>query len=133
MKPKVSLITLGVTDIQRSKKFYLDLGFPIPEGEDTDMHVMFKMEGSYLALFPREELAKGAGIPLSDSAPSGIVLAHNVGSKEEVDSTMEEVRGAGAEILVEAKEVFWGGYSGYFKDPDGHVWSIAYNPFTDLT
>lgn len=132
MKPKISLITLGVEDIARAKAFYQKLGLAIPEGEDTDRHVMFEMEGSWLALFPKDRLAEGAGIEIASGAP-GIVLAHNVASKEAVDKVTEEARAAGAEILKEPQEVFWGGYSSYFKDFDGHVWSIAWNPFTDLT
>lgn len=132
MKPKVSLITLGVSDIERSKKFYTALGFPI-QSEDNGIHVMFEMAGgTTLALFPADRLAEGAGVPVAQEM-FGVVLAHNEPSKEAVDAAMEEARAAGAEILVEAKDVFWGGYSGYFKDPDGHVWSIAWNPFNDLT
>lgn len=134
MKSKISLITLGVQDIQKSKAFYKALGFEVHgEEKEDDIHVMFKMEGSWLSLFVKEKTAEGANIANDGSGFSGIVMAHNVASKEEVDSVMEEARAVGAEVTKEATDEFWGGYAGYFKDPDGYVWSVAWNPFTDLT
>ena len=131
MKPKISIITLGVEDLARSKNFYEALGFST-SGEGADAHPMYELEGTWLALFDKRRLAEGAGIEVGNG-PSTVVLAHNVASKEKVNEVTEEARAAGAKILVEPKDVFWGGYSSYFQDPDSHVWSIAFNPFTDLT
>lgn len=134
MKPKISLITLGVHDLQRAIRFYRE-GLGLPEHEtDSDEVAFFKMEGAWLSLFPREELAKDIGIH-SDlpSGFSGITLAHNVASQDAVDQVLEQAVAAGAELIKPAQEVFWGGYSGYFRDPEGHYWEVAYNPFMDLT
>jgi uncharacterized protein len=132
MKPKVSLITLGVADVERSRDFYLALGFKI-RGEDNGVHIMFEMEGSMLSIFPRDKSAEGAGVPDDGSGFGGVVFAHNEPSKEAVDKVMDEARACGAVITKEAADEFWGGYAGYFKDPDGYVWSVAWNPFDDLT
>ena len=134
MKPKVSLITLGVSDLQRSLKFYRDgLGFPTYNYKEGEGVVFFKLEGTWLSIFPREELAKDAKVSAEGSGFRGITLAHNVGSKEEVDKVFAFALAAGATEVKKPEDVFWGGYSGYFADPDGHLWEVAYNPFTDLT
>ncbi|MBP7832403.1 MAG: VOC family protein [Candidatus Levybacteria bacterium] len=133
MKPKISLITLGVTSIPKSLKFYTDLGFKThnyKEGEDT---VFFEMEGAWLSLYPIEKLAQDATVSPEGNGFSGITLAHNVSSIEEADKVFELAVSAGAKVIKKPQDVFWGGYSGYFADPDGHLWEIAYNPFTDLT
>jgi catechol 2,3-dioxygenase-like lactoylglutathione lyase family enzyme len=134
MKPKISLITLGVTDLVRSLKFYHDgLGFPThnyTEGEDV---VFFAMEGTWLALYPRDKLAEDALVTSEGSGFTGITLAHNVGSEAEVDQVFALALGAGAKAVKQPVKVFWGGYSGYFADPDGYLWEVAFNPFTDLT
>ncbi|MGO1395815.1 MAG: VOC family protein [Halomonas sp.] len=134
MKPKISLITLGVNDLQRAIRFYRE-GLGLPEHKtDSDEVAFFKMEGAWLSLFPREELAKDIGIHSeSPSGFSGITLAHNVASQDAVDQLLEQAVAAGAELIKPAEEVFWGGYSGYFRDPEGHYWEVAYNPFMDLT
>lgn len=130
MEPKVTVITLGVNDLTRSVKFYRDqLGWPT-EHKPEDSIAFFQMNGMVLSLFPRTELAKDAGLP--DSPPSnfpGFSLAHNVNSPEEVDAVMSEAEKAGAKIIKPAQKVFWGGYSGYFADPDGFLWEVAHNPF----
>ncbi|CAM0553804.1 VOC family protein [Vreelandella sp. 2A-K22] len=134
MKPKISLITLGVHDLQRAIRFYRE-GLGLPEHEtDSDEVAFFKMEGAWLSLFPREALSRDIGI--ADDAPSGfsgITLAHNVASQAAVDQVLEQAVAAGAELIKPGEEVFWGGYSGYFRDPEGHYWEVAYNPFMDLT
>lgn len=134
MKAKISLVTLGVTDFDKSFKFYRDgLGFMThnyKEGEDV---VFFEMEGSWLSLFPKEKLASDATVSPMGSGFTGITLAHNVGSREEVDKVFEQAISAGAKPIKKPQEVFWGGYSGYFSDPDGYLWEVAHNPFTDLT
>ena len=130
MKPKISLITLGVTNLEQSTAFYKALGFPA-EGDGEGV-TFFKLEGTWLSLFPKEELAKDAQTPMGEIAPT-FSLAHNVTSKEKVHEVIELARSIGATIVKEPQDVFWGGYCGYFKDPDGYLWEVAYNPFTDLT
>ena len=94
---------------------------------------MFQLEGSWLSLFPRGELAKDATVADDGQGFSGVTLAHNVGSKEEVDAVFSHAVSVGATAVKAPRDVFWGGYSGYFADPDGHLWEVAWNPFTDLT
>lgn len=134
MKAKIGLITLGVADLKASLVFYRDgLGFPTHDyKEDADV-VFFALEGTWLALFPRELLAKDATVPDEGGGFRGVTLAHNVASKEEVDEVFEAALAAGAQAVKKPENVFWGGYSGYFSDPDGHLWEVAWNPFTDLT
>ena len=135
MKPKISIITLGVADLEASLRFYRDgLGFPTHDYEEGAGIVFLPLEGTWLALYPRTEFPNEA--PGVDFAPSGtpmITLAHNVASKEEVDSVINHAVNAGATLIKHPQEVFWGGYSAYFADPDGHLWEVAHNPFTDLT
>jgi hypothetical protein len=100
------------------------------EGEDF---CMFRLEGSWLALFPREELAKDANVTDDGAGFAGFSLAHNVASRDEVDAVFAQAVAAGARPTKPPREVFWGGYSGYFADPDGFLWEVAHNPFTDLT
>jgi uncharacterized protein len=143
MKPKIGIITLGVSDLKKSLNFYRDgLGFPTHEYKEDAGIVFFKLEGTWLALYPRDELfkdlgedAKKAGLQFSQeqSTFGGVTLAHNVGTKEEVDATVQLAVDAGAKLIKQPEEVFWGGYSGYFADPDGTLWEVAYNPFMDLT
>lgn len=133
MKSKISLITLGVTDLATSKKFYQELGFKTHNYKDGDDIVFFKMEGTWFSLFPKEKLAADATVPSEGTGFTGITLAHNVSSKEHVDEVYKEALDAGAKSMKQPQDSFWGGYSGYFADPDGYLWEVAYNPFTDLT
>ncbi len=135
MKPKIGLITLGVRDVRRAKEFYTALGFAVRPGEekDEDDMVMFPAEGTWLGLFPWDELAKDTHVDHEGSGFRGVSLAHCEPTKEDVNRVMNEARALGATIVKEPQDVFWGGYSGYFKDLDGHLWEIAMNPFTDLT
>lgn len=135
MKSKISLITLGVKDVERSLRFYRDgLGFITHNYQEGDDHIMFAMEeGSWLGLFPLEKLAEGAGVPTPQGEFSGIVFAHNVASQAQVDEVFAFATQAGATPLKKPEKVFWGGYESYFKDPDGYVWAVTYNPFTDLS
>lgn len=131
MKPKISLITLGVSDLAASTRFYRDgLGFPV-EGDNEGV-TFFKLEGTWLSLFPREELAKDALTDAAGNGFHGFSLAHNVGSEQAVDETLALAEKAGARIIKPGQKVFWGGYSGYFADPDGFLWEVAYNPYMDL-
>ena len=134
MKPKISLITLGVRDFERSLRFYRDgLGFPAQNYTEGEDHVMFQLEGSWLSLFPRAKLAEDATIPDDGAGFSGVTLAHNVTSKQDVETVFAQALAAGATAVKPPQDVFWGGYSSYFADPDGQLWEVAFNPFTDLT
>lgn len=133
MKPKISLITLGVSDLNKSISFYRDgLGFKTHHYKEGDDHVMFILEGSWLALYPIAKLAEDATIPVI-SGFAGITLAHNVKTDKEVDRVFDLAVSAGAKAIKPPQKAFWGGYSGYFADPDGYLWEVDHNPFTDLT
>jgi catechol 2,3-dioxygenase-like lactoylglutathione lyase family enzyme len=134
VKPKIGLITLGVADLQRSLTFYRDgLGLPTHDYDPEQGVVFFKLEGTWLALWTRQELAQDARVPAEGSGFRGLSLAHNAPSREDVDAVYAEALAAGASALKAPEEAFWGGYAGYFADPDGHVWEVAHNPFMDLT
>jgi catechol 2,3-dioxygenase-like lactoylglutathione lyase family enzyme len=134
MKPKISIVTLGVSDFAKSLHFYREgLGFPTHNFKEEEGIVFFKLEGSWLALYPRDKLAEDAQVNANGSGFSGFTLAHNVKTKAEVDRVVELAVSAGAKLIKRPQEAFWGGYSGYFADPDGYLWEVAYNPFTDLT
>ncbi|PZQ59052.1 MAG: glyoxalase [Phenylobacterium zucineum] len=134
MKPKISLITFGVRDLDRMIAFYRDgLGFPTHNYTPGDDMVMFALEGTWLGLYPREALAEDAQVPAEGGGFSGVTLAHNAPSKEEVDRVFAQALAAGATARKQPQDVFWGGYSGYFQDPEGNLWEVAWNPFTDLT
>lgn len=122
----MSLVTLGVGDISRSRAFYEALGWE-PSSSSSDDVVFFQAGGMVLGLWDRDQLAADSGV--SDSAGwGGVTLAHNVRSRADVDRVIAEARSAGARIPKEPEETFWGGYSGVFIDPDGHPWEIALNP-----
>jgi hypothetical protein len=122
------MITLGVDDIERAVTFYeKGLGFPRMDSPPTV--AFFTLNGSWLGLYGREALAEDAMVSAEGSGFNGFALAHNVGSEAEVDALLSQAVDAGATLVKPGQEVFWGGYSGYFKDPDGHLWEIAHNPF----
>ena len=126
MEPRISLITLGVADMARARRFYEALGWHASgPGEGV---TFFQAGGMILSLYGRAELAADAHLPDPGSGFGGIALAQNVRERADVDRVLEEARAAGGTILKPAEEVFWGGYSGYFADPDGHPWEIAWNP-----
>lgn len=126
MEPRISIITLGVADLKKSAKFYKDLGFPTEGVKGT--FIMFQLKGTTLALFPKKSLAEDAKVAESGNGFSGITLAHNVKTVEKVDKIMEKVEKIGAKITDPAHKRDWGGYSGYFEDPDGYIWEVAWNP-----
>jgi uncharacterized protein len=134
VKPRITLITLGVDDLERSLRFYRDgLGFPSEgiigtEFEYGAVAFIDLQPGLRLALWPRTSIARDAGISVSPPSASEFTLAHNVSSKSEVDAVMEQARKAGAVIAKAAHDTFWGGYAGYFQDPDRHLWEVAWNP-----
>ena len=128
MKPRISMITLGVADLERSIEFYeKKLGFP--RLESPPEVAFFTLNGTWLGLYGREALAEDANVPAEGSGFNSFALAYNVTSETEVDETLAEAVAAGATLAKPAQKVFWGGYSGYFKDPDGHLWEVAHNPF----
>ena len=126
MEQRVSLVTLGVRDLGRARRFYEALGWTSGAGPDDDV-AFFQAGGMVVALWSREELAADSGVEDSGGW-GGVTLAHNVRSPADVDAVVEEARAAGARITREPAETFWGGYSGAFADPDGHAWEIAHNP-----
>ena len=129
MEPRISLITLGVKDLGRSVRFYREgLGLPLREGGDVNVVAFFETRGTWLALFSREALAADVGVVAEGGGFAGFTLAHNVRTREEVDATLNEAEAAGAKIVKPADDTDWGGYSGYFADPDGYLWEVAWNP-----
>lgn len=134
MKPRVTLLTLGVDDLERAVRFYRDgLGLRTAGIVGTEFEygavAFFDLQaGLKLALWPRKSIARDAGIALGNPSPTEFTVGHNVSSKAEVDAVMEQARGAGAVILKPAHDTFWGGYAGYFQDPEGHLWEVAWNP-----
>lgn len=134
MKPHITLLTLGVDDLERSLHFYRDgLGFAtegiIGEEFEHGAVVFFQLQpGLRLALWPRKSIAHDTGLPLAPPSATEMTIGHNVSSRQEVDRVMEQARSAGAVIVKAAQDVFWGGYTGYFQDPDGHLWEVAWNP-----
>lgn len=128
MEQRVSIVTLGVTDLARSREFYERLGWRPSSASSADI-AFFQAGGMALALYPRAALAKDAGIALEGYAFPGFTVAYNARTREEVDAVLAEAQKSGATILKPAHEAFWGGYSGYFSDPDGFLWEVAWNPF----
>ena len=131
MDPRISIITLGVADLDRSLRFYRDgLGFPTTRKAEAGI-IFFQTSGVCLALYPYAELAKDVSeeFLVARSRFTGITLAHNVRSKEEVDRVLKQAEQAGATIEKPARDTDWGGYNGYFSDPDGHLWEIAWGAF----
>jgi hypothetical protein len=128
MKPHITLITLGVLDMDRAIEFY-EKGLGLPRNESPEGIAFFATAGTMLSLYPRDKLAEDITVPADGSGFQGFALAHNVASPEDVDRTLEEAVAAGAELVKAGQKVFWGGYSGYFKDPDGFYWEVAHNPF----
>jgi uncharacterized protein len=127
MEQRLSLVTLGVADLERARRFYED-GLGWRRGNAHAEVVFFQIGGAILALFSRKALAADGRLPAEGSGFGGIVLAYNARSREEVDAVLAEATAAGATILKPAEDAFWGGYSGYFADPDGHPWEVAWNP-----
>ncbi|ANO50671.1 VOC family protein [Woeseia oceani] len=134
MKPRVSVITLGVDDLERSLRFYRDgLGLNtegiIGKEFEHGAVVFFELQsGLNLALWPRKSIAHDSGLTLSPPSPTGLSIGHNVSSKAEVDEVMGQARDAGAKIVKPPHDTLWGGYAGYFQDPDLHLWEVVWNP-----
>jgi uncharacterized protein len=133
MTPRLNFVTLGVSDVARAKDFYKRLGFL--ENSMGNEHVgFFDINGVVLAVFGQEQLAQDAGIEATPPPPfRGVSLAWNAESPQEVDAILEHAIAAGARLVKAGEKVFWGGYSGYFADPDGHLWEVAHNPYVSIT
>lgn len=127
MKPRISMLTLGVRDLARSRRFYEE-GLGFPRMDSPPEVAFFTLNGTWLALYGREALAGDAGLAAEGSGFSGVALAHNVASPAEVDAVLEQAVAAGAKLVKPGQKAFWGGYSGYFADPDGYLWEVAHNP-----
>jgi len=132
MEQRLSLVTLGVADLARARRFYEE-GLGWQRGEGNEGVAFYQMPGGVLGLWSRSSLAEDAGVSDSGASFSGVALAYNTRSREEVDAVLAEAAAAGATVVKSAHETFWGGYSGYFADPDGHLWEVAHNPFWTVT
>lgn len=134
MKPRITMITLGVDDLERAVAFYRDglglrtKGIVGKEFEHGAVAFFELQQGVQLAVWPRASLAHDTGLPQSPPSATELSLGHNVNSREEVDAVFAEARAAGARVVKEPQDTFWGGYSAYFQDPDGHLWEITWNP-----
>ena len=134
MKPRISVLTLGVDNLERAVAFYRDgLGLAtegiVGKEFEHGAVAFFDLQSQLkLAVWSQNDLAHDAGLPKTARCPTGFTIGHNVSQKSEVDDVMEQARRAGATIVKEAQDTFYGGYAGYFQDPDGHVWEIVWNP-----
>jgi uncharacterized protein len=134
MKPRITVITLGVDDLEAAVHFYRDgLGLKtegiIGKEHEYGAVAFFELQaGLRLALWPRKSIARDSGLPVADRSATELTLGHNVSSREEVDTVMRQAEKAGAVIVKPAHDTFWGGYAGYFQDPDGHLWEAVWNP-----
>ena len=134
MKPRITLITIGVDDLERSVRFYRDgLGLPTEGILGTEFEygavAFFDLQaGLKLALWPRQSIARDTGIAPGRPGATEFTIGHNVSSRAEVDAVMEQAKQAGAVVVKPAHDTFWGGYAGYFQDPDQHLWEVAWNP-----
>ena len=131
MEPRLSLVTLGVADIARARKFYEALGFKASSASQESV-VFLSAGGVVLSLYGRAALAEDARVENSAPGFAGVTLAHNCRTEAEVDAVIAHAVACGATLRKPAQKVFWGGYSGYFADPDGHLWEVAHNPFFPL-
>lgn len=127
MQPRISMITLGVRDLERAVRFYRD-GLGFPQLESPPAVAFFALNGSWLGLYGHDALAEDATVAAAGSGFRGVALAHNVHDAAAVDAVLAQAVAAGATLVKPGQPVFWGGYSGYFADPDGHLWEIAWNP-----
>jgi catechol 2,3-dioxygenase-like lactoylglutathione lyase family enzyme len=133
MKPRITVLTIGVDDLERSFAFYTSLGFPstgiVGREFEHGAVAFFDLDaGVKLAIWPRESLAHDTGLAETPRSATELSIGHNVRSEKEVDAAMHQAESAGASIVKPARKTFWGGYAGYFADPDGHLWEVAFNP-----
>jgi len=134
MKPRITVLTIGVDDLEKSVRFYRDgLGLRtdgiIGKEYEYGAVAFFELQnGVKLGLWPRKSISQDTKITLTSPSPTEFTIGHNVNSKKEVDDVMEQAKKAGANIIKPAQDTFWGGYAGYFQDPDGHLWEVVWNP-----
>jgi catechol 2,3-dioxygenase-like lactoylglutathione lyase family enzyme len=134
VKPRITVLTLGVDDLEASLRFYRDgLGLAsegiVGQEFEYGAVAFFDLRGGLrLALWPRSSIGRDAGLPVGSRSATELTLGHNVNSRDEVDALLEQARRAGARIVKPAQDTFWGGYAGYFQDPDEHLWEVAWNP-----
>lgn len=139
MKPRITVITLGVDNLEKSLAFYRDgLGLPtqgiIGEEFEYGAVAFFDLQnGLKLALWPRKSISRDSTIPIQPPSATELTIGHNVNSKKEVDTVIKQAKEAGAKIIKPAEDTFWGGYAGYFQDPDGHLWEVVWNPQMEIT
>lgn len=127
MEPRISFVTLGVTDLERATRFYEEV-LHLPRLKTPPEVAFFELGKTWLALYPRHLLAGDAGVPAEGSGFPGFALAHNVRSETEVDQLLAEVAASGGRVVKPGQRAYWGGYTGYFADPDGFLWEVAWNP-----
>lgn len=127
MEPRISMITLGVKDLEKSCSFY-EKGLGLPKMDSPPDIAFFTLNGTWLGLFPRDLLAQDANVPEAGTGFSGVTISHNVATEREVELILNQAIASGATLVKPAQYVEWGGYSGYFSDPDGHLWEVAHNP-----
>jgi predicted lactoylglutathione lyase len=132
MDQRLSVITLGVADLKRSRAFYDALGWKVASEDQADQIVAYDLISMTLCLYRLDKLGEDAKIQVQKQEYSTITLAYNVRSEKEVDAALDEAVKAGGKLVKPAEKVFWGGYSGYFADPDGNLWEVAFNPFSKL-
>ena len=132
MDARITMVTLGVRDLQKSIRFYRDgLGWPLSSASN-DQVAFFRTGGTVLGLYGWDALAEDATVDAGGEGFRGVALAHNVAEKSDVAEVLQEIESAGGKIVKPAQDVFWGGHSGYFRDPDGHLWEVAWNPHAPL-
>lgn len=131
MEPRITLLTLGVADLERSVRFYRD-GLGLPQRPSPPEVAFFALRGAWLGLYGRESLAADAAVDAHGSGFRGFTIAHNVGSPDEVERVLAEAVAAGATLVKAGRRTEWGGYAGYFADPDGFLWEVAHNPDPDF-
>lgn len=132
MEQRVSIITLGVKDLAKAKAFYDGLGWVAASSPDSEEIIAYNLQSMALALYPWDKLAEDAGVSAERTGPSAMTLAYNVASEEDVNEMIIKVQALGAKVTKPAQKAFWGGYSGCFADLDGHIWEVAFNPFSKL-
>ncbi|BBO79737.1 glyoxalase [Desulfosarcina ovata subsp. sediminis] len=128
MNPRISMITLGVDDLETSIRFYRD-GLGFPKMDSPPEVAFFTLNGTWLGLYGRESLAEDADVPTAGTGFPGFTLSHNVATEADVDQIVEQAVSIGARLVKPPQKTSWGGYHGYFSDPDGYLWEVAYNPF----
>jgi predicted lactoylglutathione lyase len=132
MQQRLSIITLGVNNLQHSRKFYDALGWQVADESNSENIIAYNLQCMTLVLYPKDKLAEDARVEMSQSTYPNFTLAYNVNSEQEVDAALLEAKQAGGSIIKPAEKAFWGGYSGYFSDPDGFLFEVAFNPFSPL-